>query len=94
MTCNAFFSTLLDKLDAGKVTRAVKRVLMDPTFTTRSKELSRLLRESSGAKGAADAILSYTKASHSGDTSYQTSRKRPPMNYTVKMEKMGREMEK
>jgi MGT family glycosyltransferase len=52
----------LDNLDARKVADAVNRVQRDFSFTTRSRELSTLLRKSSGAKGAVDAILGYVKA--------------------------------
>jgi MGT family glycosyltransferase len=68
----------IDKLDASKVTEAVKRVRGDSSFTTSARELSKLLRESSGAKGAVDAIFGYMKAINiSGSLSYQTSKYTP-----------------
>lgn len=50
-------------LDAGAVFDAVGRVLREPSFAARSKEISLLLRNSIGVKGAADAILGYAKDS-------------------------------
>ncbi len=49
------------KLDAGAVFNAVGRIRRESAFAVRSKEISRLLRNSIGVKGAADAILVYAK---------------------------------
>jgi MGT family glycosyltransferase len=51
----------LNKLDAGKVARAIAHILKEPAFREKSRTLSKLLHKSSGVKAAVDAIFEYKK---------------------------------